>query len=211
MFAKGSAQWGSVTVRMLTANRTNIPICDSEKSPLRWHSDSKNNPNTKVLHPGRKNLSTLSDAKSDVCNPVYPLDKKQSAPTDLAAVLIVCICISSYPPLHHYGSLVIVYAVFVMCKCSCSSSSCHQHPQGALCLLCWRHDCFLDKPSQWRRCFPGPIHWTTTSVFSHFLYRENVHNMSVSSEREISFRRDCQSICTPEVPWELDNLNIVFI
>lgn len=82
MFAKGSAQWGSVTVRMLTANRTNIPICDSEKSPLRWRSVSKNNPAPRFYIQEKKNLSTLSDAKSDVCNLVYPLDKKQSAPTE---------------------------------------------------------------------------------------------------------------------------------
>lgn len=35
MFMEVSAQWGSVTVRMFTANRTKIPTYDSQKSPLR--------------------------------------------------------------------------------------------------------------------------------------------------------------------------------
>lgn len=33
VFAKGSAQWGSVRVRMFTSNRTKNPIYDSQKKP----------------------------------------------------------------------------------------------------------------------------------------------------------------------------------
>lgn len=40
VFMKGSAHWGSVRVRMFTANRTKIPIYDSQKKPSQVNGKS---------------------------------------------------------------------------------------------------------------------------------------------------------------------------
>lgn len=201
MFAKGSEQWGSVTVRTLTANRTNIPICDSEKSPLRWRSDSKNNPAPRFYIQEKKNLSRLSVAKSEDCNPVYPLDKKQSAPTLWPLYWYVWISISS---------LSSVSPLWLTCHCLCCFWDVRVFmfilkllstpPRSSVSIM-------LETWLLFRQALSVEAAFSWANSLNHnvsvllFLYRENVHNMSVSSKRQILYGQYCQSICTPEVPW----------
>ncbi len=101
---------------------------------------------------------------------------------------------SLHPLLHHSGLFFNVQAIFVSCKrlCPCSSSSCHQRPSRLMSIMLETWLLFRQAISA-EAAFPGPNHWTTTSVFHQRLYRENV-NISTSSGRAVLYKQHHQKI-----------------